>query len=75
MLEITLAGNWNKKLKEVVFLKTDFKNSLKYILGISGYNAGCGNVQTYSGMDIGTTGNDYSSDVVSRANFYRDNNL
>ena len=44
-------------------------------LGISGYNAGCGNVQTYSGMDIGTTGNDYSSDVVSRGNFYRDNNL
>ena len=43
--------------------------------GISGYNAGCGNVQTYDGMDIGTTGNDYSSDVVSRANYYRDNNL
>jgi len=48
---------------------------LTIFLGISGYNAGCGNVQTYSGMDIGTTGNDYSSDVVSRANFYRDNNL
>ena len=43
--------------------------------GISGYNAGCGNVQTYDGMDIGTTGNDYSSDVVSRANYYRDTNL
>ena len=43
--------------------------------GISGYNAGCGNVQTYDGMDIGTTGNDYSSDVVSRANYYRDNGL
>merc|ERR1712002_363206 len=40
--------------------------------GISGYNAGCGNVQTYDGMDIGTTGNDYSSDVVSRANYFRD---
>ena len=43
--------------------------------GISGYNAGCGNVQTYDGMDIGTTGNDYSSDVVSRANYYRDSGL
>ena len=26
-------------------------------------------------MDIGTTGNDYSSDVVSRANYYRDSGL
>ena len=43
--------------------------------GISGYNAGCGNVQSYDGMDIGTTGNDYSSDCVSRANYYRDTGL
>merc|ERR1712131_493801 len=59
LLANTPAGNSNKKTKA----------------GISGYNAGCGNVQTYDGMDIGTTGNDYSSDVVSRANYYRDNNL
>merc|ERR1712110_1002627 len=41
--------------------------------GISGYNAGCGNVQTYDGMDIGTTGNDYANDCVARGQWYRNN--
>ena len=41
--------------------------------GISGYNAGCGNVQSYDGMDIGTTGNDYSNDCVARGQYFRDN--
>merc|ERR1712064_105415 len=54
---------------------TSWKLEQKTKGGISGYNAGCGNVQTYDGMDIGTTGNDYSSDVVSRANYYRDSGL
>ena len=54
---------------------TSWKLEQKTKGGISGYNAGCGNVQTYDGMDIGTTGNDYSSDVVSRANYYRDTGL
>ncbi|NXY92423.1 LYG protein, partial [Alcedo cyanopectus] len=31
---------------------------------ISAYNAGPRNVQTYEGMDIGTTHNDYANDVV-----------
>ncbi|XP_012938414.2 glycine, glutamate and proline-rich protein [Aplysia californica] len=35
--------------------------------GISAYNAGVGNVQTYAGMDLGTTGNDYANDVCARA--------
>uniref|UniRef100_A0A8C4XVR3 Lysozyme g n=1 Tax=Gopherus evgoodei TaxID=1825980 RepID=A0A8C4XVR3_9SAUR len=33
--------------------------------GISAYNAGRGNVQTYPNMDIGTTHNDYANDVVA----------
>jgi len=41
--------------------------------GISGYNAGCGNVQTYDGMDIGTTGNDYANDCVARGQWFRKN--
>ncbi|XP_035681976.1 lysozyme g-like [Branchiostoma floridae] len=41
--------------------------------GISGYNAGCGNVQTYNGMDIGTTGDDYGNDVVARAQWLKRN--
>ncbi|CBY22427.1 unnamed protein product [Oikopleura dioica] len=39
--------------------------------GVSGYNAGCGNVQTYDGMDIGTTGNDYSNDTCVRGQYFR----
>ncbi|NXX58616.1 LYG protein, partial [Scopus umbretta] len=39
--------------------------------GISAYNAGSGNVQSYNGMDIGTTHDDYSNDVVARAQYYK----
>ncbi|KAI8514393.1 hypothetical protein Bbelb_087170 [Branchiostoma belcheri] len=39
--------------------------------GISGYNAGCDNVQTYEGMDVGTTFDDYANDVVARAQWLR----
>ncbi|MGK7892362.1 MAG: peptidoglycan DD-metalloendopeptidase family protein [Xenococcus sp. (in: cyanobacteria)] len=35
------------------------------------YNSGVANVQTISGMDIGTTGNDYSNDVIARALFFK----
>ncbi|KAJ8255162.1 hypothetical protein GJAV_G00201740 [Gymnothorax javanicus] len=41
--------------------------------GISAYNAGPGNVKTYDRMDIGTTGNDYSNDVVARAQWFKKN--
>ena len=34
------------------------------------YNAGVSTVQTQNGMDIGTTGDDYGSDVIARAKFY-----
>jgi SH3-like domain-containing protein len=34
------------------------------------YNAGVKTVQTKDGMDIGTTGNDYGSDVMARAQYY-----
>lgn len=34
------------------------------------YNSGVSNVQTKNGLDIGTTGNDYGSDVIARAQFY-----
>ncbi|XP_072519089.1 lysozyme g-like [Salminus brasiliensis] len=41
--------------------------------GISAYNAGVGNVRTYERMDIGTTGDDYSNDVVARAQWFKHN--
>lgn len=34
------------------------------------YNSGVGNIQTKAGMDKGTTGDDYGSDVMARAQFY-----
>lgn len=37
---------------------------------IVAYNAGLGNVLSISNIDIGTTGNDYSSDVLARAIFF-----
>ncbi|NOK17318.1 peptidoglycan-binding protein [Corallococcus carmarthensis] len=34
---------------------------------VAAYNSGPGNVRTQAGMDVGTTGNDYSNDVWARA--------
>jgi peptidoglycan hydrolase-like protein with peptidoglycan-binding domain len=34
------------------------------------YNAGPGNVRTIEKMDVGTTGDDYGSDVIARAKYY-----
>ena len=34
------------------------------------YNSGLSNVKTIARMDIGTTNNDYGSDVIARAKFY-----
>ncbi|HAC63420.1 MAG TPA: hypothetical protein DCF68_07735, partial [Cyanothece sp. UBA12306] len=34
------------------------------------YNSGPSNVRTKAGMDRGTTGNDYGSDVIARAKYY-----
>ncbi|XP_009556220.2 lysozyme g [Cuculus canorus] len=39
--------------------------------GISAYNAGDKNVRSYDRMDIGTTNDDYSNDVVARAQYYK----
>ncbi|XP_064422767.1 lysozyme g [Latimeria chalumnae] len=39
--------------------------------GISAYNAGVRNVQTYDKMDVGTTGGDYANDVVARAQWFK----
>ncbi|XP_069060483.1 lysozyme g-like [Pleurodeles waltl] len=39
---------------------------------IAAYNAGPGNVRSYKEVDSRTTGKDYSSDVVARAQYYRE---
>lgn len=44
----------------------------KYILkgGVAAYNSGVSTIQTIERMDVGTTGDDYSSDVIARAQYY-----
>ncbi|CAK8680225.1 unnamed protein product [Clavelina lepadiformis] len=39
--------------------------------GVAAYNFGLDNVRTWTRLDIGTTGNDYSSDVIARAKYFR----
>lgn len=46
---------------------------MAYKGGMSAYNAGVGNVDSYANMDVGTTGNDYGNDVAARSQFYKDN--
>ena len=43
-----------------------------YVLkgAVAAYNFGASNVKTINSMDIGTTGDDYSSDVIARAKYY-----
>lgn len=35
--------------------------------GVAAYNFGVSNVRSWEGLDRGTTGNDYSNDVMARA--------
>lgn len=38
---------------------------------VAAYNMGFGNVRTWKNLDVGTTGGDYSKDVMSRAEAYK----
>ncbi|MET0406663.1 MAG: transglycosylase SLT domain-containing protein [Cystobacter sp.] len=46
---------------------SDWSAEQKLRGGVAAYNVGVGNVRTLAGMDRGTTGDDYSSDVWARA--------
>ncbi|KAK6966141.1 glycine glutamate and proline-rich protein [Biomphalaria glabrata] len=37
--------------------------------GVAAYNFGSKNVQSWSGLDVGTTNNDYSNDIIARAKY------
>uniref|UniRef100_H2YQ08 Lysozyme g n=1 Tax=Ciona savignyi TaxID=51511 RepID=H2YQ08_CIOSA len=39
--------------------------------GVAAYNFGVSNVRTPDGIDRGTTGNNYSSDVLKRAEYFK----
>ncbi|XP_057699539.1 lysozyme g-like [Corythoichthys intestinalis] len=80
----TKQGEWNSEehLSQGTAILTDFIGKIKNKFpswtaeqqlkgGIAAYNIGLGGVQTYERMDVGTTGDDYSSDVVARAQWYK----
>ena len=51
---------------------SDWEREYQIKGGIAGYNFGPTNVWTKDGIDKGTTGDDYSSDVLTRAKFFRE---
>ncbi len=61
------AGILKSMLKEVAAKHPDWSAEQQLRGAVVAYNAGPGNVQSLSGMDRGTTGDDYSNDVWARA--------
>jgi len=64
------AEIFDTKRKEVRQMHPDWGD--EYILkgAVAAYNSGSSNIQTKLGIDRGTTGDDYSSDVIARAQCY-----
>ncbi|XP_048838895.1 lysozyme g-like [Brienomyrus brachyistius] len=82
----TPVGEWNSEqhVRQGTQILIDSINEVKakfpgwpkeHILkgGIAAYNFGSKNVKTYERLDVGTTGNDYSNDVVARAQWFKRN--
>jgi peptidoglycan hydrolase-like protein with peptidoglycan-binding domain len=61
------AGILKGMLNEVKRNHPDWPPEQQLRGAVAAYNSGTGNVKTLSGMDRGTTGNDYSNDVWARA--------
>lgn len=62
-------------LKQVQFNHADWQDGFLLKGAAVAYNSGVNNVQTRERMDIGTTGDDYGSDVIARAQFYYDQGI
>lgn len=58
-------------IKQVAKAHPDWPREQQVKGGLAAYNMGPGNVRTIDGMDVGSTGNDYSADVQARAQYYR----
>ncbi|XP_026135691.1 lysozyme g-like isoform X1 [Carassius auratus] len=80
----SLTGTWDSELHiiqatEILIsfikeIKVKFPNWTQeqcFKGGISAYNAGLKNIQTYERIDVATTGGDYSNDVVARAQWFK----
>jgi soluble lytic murein transglycosylase-like protein len=57
-------------LQQVQAKHPDWEDAYLLKGAVVAYNAGVQTVQTKAGMDIGTTGDDYGSDVIARAQYY-----
>ncbi|KAJ8267266.1 hypothetical protein GJAV_G00140520 [Gymnothorax javanicus] len=80
------VGEWNSEehlcqgtqilidfIKQIQKKFPDWPKEHQFKGGISAYNAGAKNVQTYERMDVGTTGDDYANDVVARSQWFKEN--
>jgi hypothetical protein len=64
------TGIFAQNLDEVERKHPDWEDEFVLKGAVAAYNFGVGNVQTKEGIDEGTTGNDYGSDVIARAQYY-----
>ena len=64
------TGIFVEYLDQVEKAHPDWEDEFLLKGAVVAYNAGVSTVQTKNGMDIGTTGDDYGSDVIARAKFY-----
>lgn len=64
------AGIFDDYLQQVMRKHPDWRDADLLKGAAVAYNSGVGNVQTVGGMDLGTTGDDYGSDVMARAQYY-----
>ncbi|XP_043113702.1 lysozyme g-like [Puntigrus tetrazona] len=80
----TPAGAWNSEqhIGQATDILISFTNEIRakfptwsqeqcFKGGISAYNAGVSTVSSYENIDAKTTGEDYSNDVVARAQWFR----
>jgi len=59
----------NKKQIDEKFPKWSEEQRMR--AAVAAYNFGVGNVKSWKGLDKGTTGNNYSADVMTRAQIYK----
>lgn len=64
------AGLLKSYLGAMEIRHDDWKTAQQLKGAVAAYNCGVPNVRTIEHMDIGTTGDDYSSDVWARARYY-----
>lgn len=58
-------------IKQVQARHADWPAAHQMQGGVAAYNFGVGNVHSWAGLDQGSTGNDYSNDVIARAKYLK----